>query len=89
MFTKPQPPRIPDPKGWQGCVKSAAIYAFSLVHYCIVYARARAADSINVRVRLRRRMIASTKSVYCCEQCSLGPIAGLSIYRTSVSLRII
>ena len=52
MFTKPQPLRIPLPKGWQGCVKSAAIYAFSLAHYCIVYARARAADSINARVRL-------------------------------------
>ena len=52
MFTKSQPPRIPLPKGWQGCVKSAAIYAFSLAHYCIVYARARAADSINARVRL-------------------------------------
>jgi len=33
-------------------VKSAAIYAFSLAHYCIVCARARAADSINARVRL-------------------------------------
>jgi len=52
MFTNSQPPRIPLPKGWQGCVKSAAIYAFSLAHYCIVYARARAADSINARVRL-------------------------------------
>ena len=52
MFTKSQPPRIPLPKGWQGYVKSAAIYAFSLAHYCIVYARARAADSINARVRL-------------------------------------
>ncbi len=52
MFSKPQPPRIPLPKGWQGCVKSAAIYVFSLAHYCIVYARARAADSINARVRL-------------------------------------
>ena len=51
MFTKSQPPRIPLPKGWQGCVKSAAIYAFSLAHYCIVYARARAADSINAWVR--------------------------------------
>jgi len=36
MFTKSQPPRIPLPKGWQGCVKLAAIYAFSLAHYCIV-----------------------------------------------------
>jgi len=52
MFSKPQPPRIPLPKGWQGCVKSAAIYVFSLAHYCILYARARAADGINARVRL-------------------------------------
>ena len=52
MFTNSQPPRIPLPKGWQGCVKSAGIYAFSLARYCIVYARARAADSINARVRL-------------------------------------
>ena len=36
MFTKSQPPRIPLPKGWQGCVKSAAIYAFSLAHCCIL-----------------------------------------------------
>ena len=52
MLAKPQPPRIQLPKGWQGCVKSAVLYAIALAHYSIVYARAWAADSINARVRL-------------------------------------
>ena len=52
MFTTPQPPRIPLPKGWQDCVKSAVLHAIALAHYAIVYARAWAADSINARVRL-------------------------------------
>ena len=52
MFTKPQPPRIHLPKGWQDCVNSAVLHAIVLAHYTIVYARAWAADSINARVRL-------------------------------------
>ena len=52
MLAKPLPPRIQLPKGWQGCVKSAVLYAIALAHYSIVYARAWAADSINARVRL-------------------------------------
>jgi transposase InsO family protein len=48
----PQPPQIHLPRGWQGCVKSAVLYAIALAHYSIVYARAWAADSINARVRL-------------------------------------
>jgi len=52
MSTKSQPPRIPLPKGWQGCVKSAVLHVIALAHYAIVSARARAADSINARVRL-------------------------------------
>jgi hypothetical protein len=52
MVAKLQPPRIDLPKGWQGCVKSAIVYAIALAHYAIVYARAWAADSINARVRL-------------------------------------
>jgi len=52
MLAKPQPPRIPFPKCWPGCVKSAVIHVISLAHYTIVYARAWAADSINARVRL-------------------------------------
>jgi putative transposase len=52
MLVESQPPRIQLPKGWQGCVKSAVLYAISLSHYAIVYARAWAADSINARVRL-------------------------------------
>jgi hypothetical protein len=52
MLAKPQPPRIPLPKSWPGCVKSAAIHAIALVHYSIVYVRAWVADSINARVRL-------------------------------------
>jgi hypothetical protein len=52
MFTTPQPPGIPLPKGWQGYVKSAVLHAIALAHYAIVSARARAADSINARVRL-------------------------------------
>jgi hypothetical protein len=46
MLAKPQTPRIQLPKGWQGCVKSAVLYAIALAHYAIVYARAWAADSI-------------------------------------------
>ena len=52
MLTKPEEPRIPLPKGWQGCVKTAVLHAIALAHYAIVYARAWAADSINARVRL-------------------------------------
>ena len=52
MLTMPQPPRIHLPRGWQGCVTSAVLYAIALAHYSIVYARAWAADSINARVRL-------------------------------------
>ena len=52
MLVEPQPPRILLPKGWKDFVKSAVLYAISLSHYAIVYARAWAADSINARVRL-------------------------------------
>jgi len=52
MLTKPQPPRIHLPKGWQDCVKSAVLHVIALAHYAVVYARAWAADSINARVRL-------------------------------------
>ncbi len=52
MLTKPQPPRIHLPKGWQDCVNSAVLHAIALAHYAIVYARAWTADSINARVRL-------------------------------------
>ena len=52
MLTKPQPPRIHLPKGWQDCVKLAVLHAIAPAHYAIVYARAWAADSINARVRL-------------------------------------
>jgi len=52
MLAKPKEPRIPLPKGWQGCVKSAVLDVIALAHYAIVYARAWAADSINARVRL-------------------------------------
>jgi hypothetical protein len=52
MLAKPKEPRIPLPKGWQSCVKSAVLLAIALAHYAIVYARAWAADSINARVRL-------------------------------------
>jgi len=43
MLTKPQPPRIPLPKGWQGCVKSAVLHAIALAHDAIVYVRAQVA----------------------------------------------
>lgn len=52
MFANPQPPQIHLPRGWQGCVKSAVLYAIALDHYSIVYVRAQAADSIIARVRL-------------------------------------
>jgi putative transposase len=51
MVAIPQPPRIDLPKSWQGCVRSAVLHAIALAHYAIVTARARAADSINARVR--------------------------------------
>ena len=60
MLAKPQPPRISLPKGWQGCIKSADLYAIELAqglpcfigYYTIVTARAQAADSINAQLRL-------------------------------------
>jgi hypothetical protein len=52
MLTKPKEPRIPLPKGWKGCVKSAVLHANALAHFAIVYARALAADSINAKMRL-------------------------------------
>ena len=52
MLCTPQPPRIYLSKGWQDGVKSAVLHAIALAHYTIVYARAWAADSIQVRVRL-------------------------------------
>ena len=51
MLAKSKEPRIPLPKSWHGCVKSAVLHAIALAHYAIVYARAWAADSINARVR--------------------------------------
>jgi len=52
MLAKPQPPRILLPKGWQGCVKLAVLYAIALAqglprfigYYSIVYVRAWAAE---------------------------------------------
>ena len=52
MLATPKEPRIPLPKGWQDCVKSAVLHAIALAHYAIVYARAWAADNIHARVRL-------------------------------------
>jgi len=52
MLAEPKELRIPLPKGWQGCVKSAVLHTIALAHYTILYARAWAADSINARVRL-------------------------------------
>ncbi len=49
MLAKSKAPQIPLPKGWPCCVKSAVLHAITLTHYAIVYARARAADSINAR----------------------------------------
>jgi hypothetical protein len=52
MPTKSQSPRISLSKGWQGCVKSAVLHVIALAHYAIVSVRARAADSVNARVRI-------------------------------------
>jgi hypothetical protein len=52
MLTKPQPPRIHLSMGWQDCVMSTGLHSITLAQYAIVYARARAADSINARVPL-------------------------------------
>jgi len=60
MLVEPQPLRVLLPKGWKDCVKLAVLYAISLPqglprfigYYAIVYARARAGDSINARIPL-------------------------------------
>ena len=74
MLTKPEEPRIPLPKGWQGCVKSAVLHAIALAHYSIVYARAWAADSIMHGCDSRRKTIGSTKNVACCAKNSASRI---------------
>ena len=75
MLTKLQPPRIHLPKGWQDCVKSAVLHTIALAHYAIVYARARAADSISMRgCDSRRKTIGSTKRVPCCAKSSASRI---------------
>jgi len=51
MLTRSNQPRTPFPKGWQGCLKTAVLYAISLAHYAIVFARAWATDNINARVK--------------------------------------
>ncbi len=52
MLVNQDGPRIPLPKSWPACAKSAVLHVISLAHYSIVYARSWAADSINARVRL-------------------------------------
>ena len=75
MLTKPEPPRIDLPKGWQDGVKSAVLHAIALAHYAIVYARAWAADSINARVRLSGENDRLRKNVPCCEKNSASRTA--------------
>jgi hypothetical protein len=47
------PPRIPLPKSWSKHVRSAVLQVISRAQYAAVYTRARAADSVNTRVRLK------------------------------------
>jgi len=79
MLTKPEEPRIPLPKGWQGCVKTAVLHAIALAHYAIVYARAWAADSINAWVRLAAENGGNTAWIvfgYKCNQRTMEPGRG-------------
>ena len=46
-------PSIPLPKAWTEHVRSAVLHVLSLAQYAAVYTRARAADSVNTRVRLK------------------------------------
>jgi len=40
MLAKPKEPRIPLPKGWPGCVKSAVFHSIAPAHYALARARA-------------------------------------------------
>ena len=46
-------PNIPLPKAWTKHVRSAVLHVLSLAQYAAVYTRARAAESVNTRVRLK------------------------------------
>ena len=66
MLTKPQPPLIHLPMGWQDCVMSAGRHAITLAHYAIVYARARAADTSMPGCDSQQRTTGFRKSARCC-----------------------
>ena len=50
------PPRIPLPKSWTGHVRSAILHVVSLAQFAPAYTRSWAANSINVRVRLKAEL---------------------------------
>lgn len=52
MAGSPPPPRIPLPKGWSRCVRSAVIHAISLAHFSLTSTRSWAVNNWNARVRL-------------------------------------
>jgi hypothetical protein len=45
--------RVPLPKGWPNCIRSAVIHVISLAHFSLTFARSIAANSINARIRLK------------------------------------
>lgn len=50
----PKPsPKIPLPTGWPASVKSAALHVIALAQFAMTYARSRAANSANSRIRLK------------------------------------
>ena len=46
-------PRIPLPRGWTSHVRSAVLHVIALAQYATVYTRSWAANSLNMRVRLK------------------------------------
>ena len=46
-------PKIPLPRGWSNCVKSAMLHILSLAHFTITYIRSWAIDSRITRIRLQ------------------------------------
>ncbi len=91
MLVDPQPPRIQLPKGWQGCVKSAVLYAIALAQglprfsgTTRLYTHEPGQLTASMRgYDWRRKTIGSTKSVPCCAKNSASRIFGWRSSRLS------
>ena len=44
---------LPLPKGWPKRIRSSVIYAISMAHFSVTFARSVAANSLNARIRLK------------------------------------